>query len=704
MDGSPRNNFASPISLYATRVSARFPVCLLAVLFLSLPLFAENTPAKPAATRPALAPKAADPAINMNLILSRSYEARTREVLERYLPPKEFEVIVDVTPNNKVLPNAPYEPRAQTPGAPLNMPIEELDQYVAKLRVQVLLSNRVASSQRRVEELLNRAIATNKKRGDIVSFSPLGIDLEDETWHKEKGDLKQEIEILRSVNDRVARELADAKATLDQNQKKQDIIVKNTNNNSTTNKTDNHIKNDIEQGKGGGENANTPQDNPFMKYPWYIPSIVGGAAFLLLLGLMLLGLGLRSAGLNLGGGLASIADSMSAIGGAIGSIAPATSGGGIQSLEAKMITEGGSKSGGLASLRIDTLHSHLLKMRNEILENMSDQTEGIILRYLTTLLANTATVSRAVIVLELLGRDAATVLFSRLGVIALDNIMMFLRTGFYDRSKVEMMLEAAEELKTKLLMETLDKTQGSPSEKVASQILQISDEELVTVALELDAEYIPRLFLYLEPRRIAGLLGSLRRLNAGKYQETVGTLVKMPEVTVAKQYDDNIAVALENVIHETKSDPQRPFLKIYQDIVEASDEDVSEMIVRELSSDPKINTYFKENVIGIHTLFLITTDQRAELIDALSNKDLAGLATGIKDEERQKIFDALTPRRRAMVTEEYESLTSRGGRQASYVFKRVRDSLVKRLKELKLEGQLMVATSSDNTEATKRAA
>ena len=62
------------------------------------------------------------------------------------------------------------------------------------------------------------------------------------------------------------------------------------------------------------------------------------------------------------------------------------------------------------------------------------------------------------------------VLFKRLGLKAQEAIMVFLRKGIYPTSKIEMMLEAAEEMKTKLLVESLDRLRGKPSEKVVQRL------------------------------------------------------------------------------------------------------------------------------------------------------------------------------------------------------------------------------------------
>ena len=148
---------------------------------------------------------------------------------------------------------------------------------------------------------------------------------------------------------------------------------------------------------------------------------------------------------------------------------------------------------------------------------------------------------------------------------------------------MELMLEAGEELKTKMLAESFDKARTGASEKIGERLLQLSEEDLMSVARDLDPNVLPRLFLYLDPPKIAHLLGNLKRTDFAKFEQTVTVISKMPDAAPLEQYDEDILVALDASIDQTKADAQRPFLKVYQDIVEASDDDIGETIMKELS-------------------------------------------------------------------------------------------------------------------------
>ena len=597
----------------------------------------------PTPAGPAAAPARSQlTAAAMSTILSRTYEERAREILERYIPAREFQVTADVTSNGRIPTTAPYDPASVAPTSTLNLSVDELDTYVRRVSVEVLVSTRLAASKKRLEDLVFKALRLKRNRDRIV-LGDLGIDLDSDEWRKERADLRQELQLLKTENDRLSREVA----------------------------------------KTGGFGT-----KGFSSEEWFLPALVGGACLILLLGLIVMGVSVYSVGRNFVGGMKTIASSMSTIGGAISTSNDVA----MQAMEAKVLAEGnfgpGGPKGGLANLPIEQIHHHLLTTRQELLDSLTEGAESILLKHLTHLATNLESLPRAVLSLELLGREMAVKLFKKLGIKTQEAITTFMQTTAFDRNKLELMLEVAEELKTRLLIDTFDRVRGHANERVAERIILLSEDELATVAGEMDPEFLPRLFLYLDSGKIARILARLRRTHPNKFGKIIASLQELPHAAANEGYDNQIEVALDAVISKSKGDAQRPFLKVYTDIVEQSDEEVSQILVKQLSSDPRLEKHFRENVISLHTFFQLYAEQRAELIDSLSNKDIAALASGISDEEREIVFEAVSARRKGLVVEEYESLTARGGRQAQASFKRVRDLLVKRMKELSSEGAL----------------
>ncbi len=610
---------------------------------------------------PGARPIGGEAPVNAGALLSRTFEEKAREILERYLPQKEFQIIADVAHNGRPIPRAPYEPKTLTPGASLNLTPDELAPYIKSVVIEVALANRLGSAKRRIEELLNRNLKLQKNRGDRVTFSSLGIELETDDWRKEKVDLKRELEILKSENTRLNQEMGQ-KGRGDQ---------------------------------GGSKPAGDP--GSLSNQAWFLPAIVAGACFILLIGLLGIGRGFLSAGRNMGEAITNVAGSLERLGGALGASLSGGSTGG--STELKLmggdLGGNGGVKGGLASLPMEAIHTHLLKLRNELLENLTEGAQSVILKHISKLLSFPETTPKAIVTLELLGADTATEMFKRLSIRSQEAIMVFLRQGINAGNKIEMMLDAAEDLKTKLLVEGFESVRGKPSERISQKLIQISDEELVQVALEMDAQSLPRLFLYLEPQKISAIFNAMKRLNPERYNAALPVLPKLPEASANETFDDNIVVALDSIIEKMKGDAQRPFLKVYQDIVESTESEVSEALVRELSNDPRVEEYLRVNVITFNTFYVLTTELRQQIIDALSNKDIAALAFGSRENDRELIMAAIPDRRRDMITEELESLEARGQQAAAAPLKKARDIVLEKIKAMKADGSLVTVKADD---------
>ncbi len=569
-------------------------------------------------------------------LLSNIYLEKAEESLSRYIPSNEYRIVVRVKPS-KVITQIPYGPF----GVSSFQSLEKLSLYVEKVEIELFLSERLKKISEKIGDILKNDLNLDRTRGDSIRYSSLGLELAPEKWLKEKEELKSEVARLEKEKSKLSNA---AEGFLGKHTKTAIIIF---------------------------------LVGLFLFV--FIAAVVLGRSIILL-------------GRNIGNSVSAVAGAMENMGNTIRAVTGTSGEKGVISgtLEAKMLTENTrARSGGtLTSLPIESLHSHFLKLRQEILDNLNENSEAVILKYLTFLLSNPATVGRAVVTLELLGRDVATEFFKRLGVSSQEALLKFMREGVYDAPKAELMFEAGEELKTKLLVDSLDLARGRPSEKVAEKVLQLTDEDLLNVVADMSMEHLPRFFLYLDSSKIALILSIIKRENEKLFEKVLSVLSKMPKAETASNYDQEILRVLDNLINKTRSDIQRPFLKIYQEIIESVEDDLGEEIVLELSNDPRLADYFELNVVTIHTFFTLNNETFSEMLEKLSNKDIAALIYGIKEEERKRILQILSERRKGLVKEEYETLTARSAREAKYAYKRVRDSLVKRLKDMKNQGLL----------------
>ena len=155
------------------------------------------------------------PPINSRAVLSKAYQERAMKLLERYIPVKEFQISADVTPSDKALPRTPYDPNALTANAFENMAIEELETFVTRVQLEILIGTRLSSMKSKIDELLVKSLKLKRGR-DRIRFDSLGIEVEPEAWQKQKLEMKQEMAMLEKQKEELMSELTAAKAKAEQ--------------------------------------------------------------------------------------------------------------------------------------------------------------------------------------------------------------------------------------------------------------------------------------------------------------------------------------------------------------------------------------------------------------------------------------------------------------------------------------------------------
>lgn len=370
-----------------------------------------------------------------------------------------------------------------------------------------------------------------------------------------------------------------------------------------------------------------------------------------------------------------------------------------------------SISSGESAASRAALQDYLPKLRSELTEGLNPTAEAVLIKHLSQLLDKEESVAKAVALLELLGKDVATDIFARLSPAGKRKMVDFVQTGRYDRPKWELMVDSGEELKTKLLVNSLETTDTGSSEKVMGLILQLGSDELFQVAAEISSELLPRFMLYLEAAKVSELLVHFRRGNPNKFSQALAAIPQMAAATKSEKMDGALMTALQRGVDNSKKDTQSAFLTHYQHIVETSDDDMAEEIISELSHDPRIAEFIRENIITMGTFFHLSSSGRKAILDALPNKDIAGLAAGLSDVQQRTILDAILERRRPLIEEEMQSLKSRGGRQLQLASNRVKQIVVRLMKDLKKQGILdsylldeTVAKESEPTTELRKAA
>lgn len=649
--------------------------------------------------------------------IAKSLENMAKSLIERHLRPEEFQVLVSVQANPQSALDLPYVPTGLDGRPYQDLSPEELSPYIKRVEVEILLADRYTTpTQEKLKAILQRKLALDPSRGDQITFSALGIEIETPQSEliqaltkaqAETREIQQQISNLAKERDDSQRELSVVKTALEtlrqgSNQKLAELIDSS--------------RKDLRESLKERQKVEAPPK--VEKQPEV--SFIEKNLTLLSVGVLILA-ALILAALTSRFAMKALARSVSAIGEAVvgfgENVSEAVSS--IASVKSSAPSDRRSDEGATTRAQIEKdmapspkasleeIQARLNALHKDLLDSLNARTEPIVLAHLGRLLENPDTVGQAVLILELLGKEKANEMYELLDPESHSLIKNFLQTGSYGRPKTELMLEVGEQLKTKLLMEVFSGVRGQISTAVASRVIKLRAKDLAMVASMLSPAVLPRLFLYLDPKRLAQVLNILKTADKTKYALSLKAIAQVPEVEKLTDLDQELTQVLDQQIAISKDDSQRPYFNWYKAIAEASDDDLADELCSQLASaSPQLESYVRDQLITFRTLFMLLEDIQEELIVSMSNRNLAALLINLDDQDKSRILVMIDQRRQEVIVEEMESLRAKGQRQVAVAHREAKSLMVANIRALKGSGSLseFIDKNAKNTKKTSASA
>lgn len=634
--------------------------------------------------------------------LERTFTDRADQALGRYLPKEKFRVLVSVKVQGQG-PEIPYLTSDIAPDALSKLPSSRLSERCQAIDVQVQVAQELPKeAQTAISELIAHELALDLTRGDKVAFFALslpslaekrGQDLEvlklearlrdaqkaESTAQRDRNDLKAELIQARAAAEQAARSVTEKEAQLRAFEAAQKMV---------------------QDGKAGAEPESIKRTLKL-----HVPHfMIAGLVFILLL---IVAATRAKASSLIGGAMADAAKAFESIGQAL------ASGGGRGEVTPALTpqTASGASRGQdenrsvIPTVPLEALQARILALHDEITQQLNPMTEAIVVRHLTRLLSQPEEAGRAVVTMELMGKEKANEMFGRLNLECQEAVLRFLRTGSYGRAKGELMLEAGEELVTKLLADSFSRQRCELDERVTGKLLRMQSDEIARMMRAVEQSAIPRLLLYLDANMIAHVLKVLKASDALRYERLIAVLGSLPSAERDTAADEQILQALDLQMSRMRGDVHRPYLPLYQEILEGADESMSDEIIRKLSaSSPTLEAHLRSRVLSTRTLFQINPTRRAEVMASLGNRDLAALFLSLGDEEREELAKTLTPRRKSAVEEEGQRLSEVAESERQNLVKKAKASVLEQLKKLRSQGLIDTDSTSEANDSPKVAA
>ena len=321
------------------------------------------------------------------------------------------------------------------------------------------------------------------------------------------------------------------------------------------------------------------------------------------------------------------------------------------------------------------------ELRTILQTSVTPKTQLQLTMWISSLVADQTRIPKAVVSLELIPADAASAIYKKLGSADQDAIVKFMRSGEFPRSKIEMMLEAGEELLTRILADSLTGSRQALKSDVAERILKLSTSDLASVFVELRPENYPRLMLYMDSKTIHLIMKQLRRQNQDAYRAIVSQLGRVPEAELNTEADRDLIVVLDRAISKVKDDSFRSYMNFFQEIVEQSDDDQKNDILFGIeAANPDVADKLRRAVISFSSLFRLPKGVQSEILASMGNRDVAGLMFGISNEEASNLLPCVSLRRRQIILDELKMLQDGDQENLRSINKKAKAAIIQKIR------------------------
>ncbi len=653
----------------------------------------------------ALAMSWSHPGIAENLsgaAISDAIESRADEILARYLPKDQFIVQVTAEANKNTGVRIPYLGSAPNSEYLKTTSIKDLINLTSSVKINLIVGSAVTQENKdSLVQIFTTSLRLRPPPTDQIIISQLNLlsasgtggrdeaqsrklldDLrvtnqQKETITKERGDLKNELLAAQSAISRLNETLNQQKAT--QSKERGDLkseLIASKSENSRLSQSINQKSAELVSYLSAAKKSNTPQQS-------FLKNLKANAHYLILATLVFTALTLiaaafRQSGGKVSGSISEIATSLEEGMRSFGS----SSGRGEEGPKAEVAAQTpGTQSFADRGVGSPYQLKRLDELRTILQTSVTPKTQLQLTMWISSLVADQTRIPKAVVSLELIPADAASAIYKKLGSADQDAIVKFMRSGEFPRSKIEMMLEAGEELLTRILADSLTGSRQALKSDVAERILKLSTSDLASVFVELRPENYPRLMLYMDSKTIHLIMKQLRRQNQDAYRAIVSQLGRVPEAELNTEADRDLIVVLDRAISKVKDDSFRSYMNFFQEIVEQSDDDQKNDILFGIeAANPDVADKLRRAVISFSSLFRLPKGVQSEILASMGNRDVAGLMFGISNEEASNLLPCVSLRRRQIILDELKMLQDGDQENLRSINKKAKAAIIQKIR------------------------
>ncbi|MBC7659191.1 MAG: hypothetical protein H7249_05730 [Chitinophagaceae bacterium] len=599
---------------------------------------------------------------NLNASIESQIESAASQILGTNLPIESFQITADVVLDEKKLPKLPLNPAGTQENIIKSMAFDKIMLLPTSVKIKIFLDDTVNTKAKdQIREILTKKLRLDKSRGDDIVFAPLILPTAVVRVKEELSKTDKDLREVRLKLETLQKEIQEKEKTV------ADLRSENRRNLDKLST--------LESGKTAKDPITAKTAEPGFLSQWsplYLPIAIfaiGLAAIIV----FFMG-NVRSANI-IAGSFSAIAQSIPKLGDKLGSI---SEGAPQQALMPSSIKE--------ASLPPENgmeLKQRLFDLHDQLTSHYDTEIRSFVLQHVTTLLRTNPNSSSAVLLMEFLGKDRANELFELMDAESQSRVLTYMQTRSPEPRKLEMMIRLGEELKTLLILSSMQNSQLNRDTELAVLISRLDEGQRLVVAQALNEAALGRYLSYFPPREVGALLS---QSDASSSTPILDALAHLPDYAELAGEDAAIESAIARVTAQSDVKLVRYF-SYFKELIESSEESLAKEIQSRLSQ-PSLKAYLDQNVVTFKMIFEISAETVADLLGRLSVKECAALFKQLTEAQQESLSLSFSSRKRDLIAEEMVFLSEQSSSENERLFTVVKEKIVTDLRRRNKEGSL----------------
>ena len=305
----------------------------------------------------------------------------------------------------------------------------------------------------------------------------------------------------------------------------------------------------------------------------------------------------------------------------------------------------------------DSLEKQLDSLINDIASLLKTVTNDTIGNYIQNHLSANK-IELVVCSLEIIGREVSSQIFHILSPPQKMAIFNFMHKGTFSRPKTQLMIHAAEMLKTHLLGSTFSAEEKDINNNVKKTLERLDFTKLEKLLRQVSPNQLIRVLFYYSAEEVSKILNHFAQDNQTIAEKIVDAIAQIPEGEKLGEEDTYILEILTNLNSDEKDSAYSQYLGFLKKILDESDDSVVDRLSQKLQDIEPMRQALQNRISSVTEFIYLNSEVKEEILSRLSMQEVSLLMSNFEEDQNNNILELFTKDEKEIIDSESKKLVN----------------------------------------------